>query len=42
MNIIYQSTFSFDTDNEIFEAINKVLIECFTNFYTNDYPIVNI
>ena len=42
MNIIYQSTFSFDTDDEIFEAINEVLIECFANFYTNDYPIVII
>ena len=42
MNIIYQETFSFDNLEEIFNVINKVLIDCFVDFYTNEYPIVII
>ena len=42
MNVIYQETFLFDETDKILDVINKVLIGCFQNFYTNNYPIVII
>ena len=42
MNVFYQETFNFEEIDEIYDVINTVLIGCFENLNTNDYPIVII